>query len=126
MGALLVLSSQAFAEKFTLTSPSIKEGQTLSLDQVFNSFGCSGKNISPPLAGAIHLRAPKVMPLPFTTPMPHRLRLVALGVYNLPASSTGLAAEAGEASGKTHPLVPYKGAPILAAPVLVAPAHRRR
>ena len=70
MGALLVLSSQAFAEKFTLTSPSIKEGQTLSLDQVFNSFGCSGKNISPPLAGAIHLRAPKVMPLPFTTPMP--------------------------------------------------------
>ena len=35
----------AHAGGFTLSSPTIKPNATLSLDQVFNGFGCKGKNI---------------------------------------------------------------------------------
>ena len=41
-------SSEA-AGAFTLTSPQFKEGGVLTTDQVFNGFGCTGKNISPRL-----------------------------------------------------------------------------
>jgi len=56
---ILIFSSLCFAQqeekkftekKFTLNSPDIKEGQTLSLEQVYNGFGCTGKNISPELS----------------------------------------------------------------------------
>lgn len=44
------LSSQAHASgDFTLSSPNIKPGGTLPMDQVFNGFGCAGRNISPRL-----------------------------------------------------------------------------
>jgi len=38
------------AQDFTLTSSTIAEGVRLSADQVFEGFGCSGKNKSPQLA----------------------------------------------------------------------------
>lgn len=45
--AALATSTLLFAESFTLKSSDL-EGQ-LSMTQVFNGFGCSGKNISPEL-----------------------------------------------------------------------------
>ncbi len=44
------LTSRADEAKFTLTSPDIAQGRTIAAAQVFNSFGCSGNNISPALA----------------------------------------------------------------------------
>jgi Raf kinase inhibitor-like YbhB/YbcL family protein len=44
-----MVHSWAFGGEFTLSSPSIKKGASLSMEQVFNSFGCTGKNISPQL-----------------------------------------------------------------------------
>ena len=35
--------------QFKLTSPDIKPGGTIADEQVFNGFGCSGKNVSPAL-----------------------------------------------------------------------------
>lgn len=47
---LLGLSSlAAHADQFVLRSPEIKVNATIKDDQVFNGFGCSGKNISPTL-----------------------------------------------------------------------------
>lgn len=40
----------AHAADFTLTSASIEPEGTLTHDQVFDGFGCTGKNISPSLA----------------------------------------------------------------------------
>ena len=37
----------AQAAGFTLSSPTIKPGSTLTDAQVFKGFGCEGKNISP-------------------------------------------------------------------------------
>ncbi len=47
---LLVTALQAAPQStFTLSSPDIQPNGTLSEHQVFNGFGCSGKNISPAL-----------------------------------------------------------------------------
>ncbi len=43
------VSLAAHAEQFTLSSPEIKVNATIKDEQVFNGFGCSGKNISPAL-----------------------------------------------------------------------------
>ncbi len=37
-------------KRFTLNSPDIKEGEILDIEQVYNGFGCTGKNISPELS----------------------------------------------------------------------------
>lgn len=47
---LCIVSPALGAETFTLTSPDFKHRATLQNDQVYNSFGCSGKNLSPALA----------------------------------------------------------------------------
>jgi Raf kinase inhibitor-like YbhB/YbcL family protein len=46
--ATLSIADAALAQ-FKLTSPDIKPGGTIADEQVFNGFGCSGKNISPAL-----------------------------------------------------------------------------
>lgn len=47
--ASLLSPMAAQAETFQLTSPQLKEGQTIAEEQVFNGFGCQGGNISPAL-----------------------------------------------------------------------------
>jgi phosphatidylethanolamine-binding protein (PEBP) family uncharacterized protein len=49
LGALLASASLAQAAGFALASPTVKPNATLTDAQVFNGFGCSGKNISPAL-----------------------------------------------------------------------------
>ena len=46
----IMVSATAADAPFTLTSPDIANGKTMSEAQVFNSFGCSGRNVSPALA----------------------------------------------------------------------------
>ncbi len=47
--SLVLCSSPAFAKDFTLSSPQLKDGASMEMTQVFNSFGCSGENVSPEL-----------------------------------------------------------------------------
>jgi len=46
----LSFAVSAQAKNFVLKSPQISEGQVIKNEQVFNGFGCSGKNISPELS----------------------------------------------------------------------------
>lgn len=41
--------SPGYAADFQLTSPSIHDHEPIAHEQVFNGFGCSGKNVSPEL-----------------------------------------------------------------------------
>jgi hypothetical protein len=50
LAAGLALAASAHAQQFKLTSPDIKPNGTIAEEQVFNGFGCTGKNISPALA----------------------------------------------------------------------------
>jgi hypothetical protein len=99
--ALFGASTLAGAAGFTLSSPSIKPGSTLSQAQVFNGFGCSGQNVSPALnwsgapAGTKSFAVTVYDPdAPTGSGWWHWL------VINLPADSTGLAEGAGSAGGK--------------------------
>ncbi len=92
------------AERFVLSSSEIKPGQTLSMAQVFNGFGCEGGNQSPALTW---------------TPGPAGTRSYAVTmydpdaptgsgwwhwvVYNIPAEVTELATGAGDVSGAKLP-----------------------
>ncbi|HEY6529234.1 MAG TPA: YbhB/YbcL family Raf kinase inhibitor-like protein [Cellvibrionaceae bacterium] len=110
MGALLILSSQVYAEKFTLTSPTIKDGQTLSIDQVFNSFGCTGKNRSPALAWSHAPAGTKSFALTVYDPdAPTGSGWWHWVVYNLPATTASLPANAGEISGQNLPAGTVQG-----------------
>ena len=90
---------------FRLTSPDFKPNGTLQMEQVFNSFGCAGKNISPQLAWSGAPEGTKGFALLVHDPDAptggagwwHWL------VVNIPGTATGLAKDAGRADGSTLP-----------------------
>ena len=45
----LACAGPAFAQGFKLESPDLKPNGTIAEEQVFNGFGCAGKNVSPAL-----------------------------------------------------------------------------
>ncbi len=47
-----LVAGTALAGSFTLRSPDVTDGATLKLEHVYNSFGCTGKNIAPALTWA--------------------------------------------------------------------------
>lgn len=54
--ATLALPGAGLAADFRLTSPTIKDQDTIGNEHVYNGFGCSGRNVSPELRWE---RAPK-------------------------------------------------------------------
>lgn len=50
LACLFTLSSMTYADEFKLSSTDIASGKPLSPKQEFNSFGCTGDNISPQLS----------------------------------------------------------------------------
>jgi Raf kinase inhibitor-like YbhB/YbcL family protein len=94
----------ANAADFSLTSPTIKPGSTLSQDQVFNGFGCSGKNISPALKWSGAPKDTKSFAVTLYDPdAPTGSGWWHWVVYNIPASATELPQGAGDASGAQLP-----------------------
>lgn len=101
---LLGAAALAHAAGFTLTSPGIKPGATLTDAQVFNGFGCSGKNISPELKWSGAPAGTKSFAVTVYDPdAPTGSGWWHWLVINLPADSTGLAEGAGSADGKGLP-----------------------
>lgn len=94
----------ATAAGFTLASPTIKPGSTLTDAQVFNGFGCSGKNVSPALKWSGAPKGTKSFALTVYDPdAPTGSGWWHWVVYNIPADATGLAEGAGGADGKGLP-----------------------
>jgi Raf kinase inhibitor-like YbhB/YbcL family protein len=83
--------------KFTLTSPDFAPGKRLAVAQVFNSFGCTGGNISPALSWS---NAPagtqSFALLAYDPDAPTGSGWWHWVVYNIPATTTSLAAGAGD------------------------------
>lgn len=102
--ALLGAASLAHGAGFTLTSPSIKPGSTLTQAQVFNGFGCSGQNISPALKWSGAPAGTKSFAVTVYDPdAPTGSGWWHWVVINLPADSTGLAEGAGAVEGNALP-----------------------
>ena len=92
------------AAGFTLSSPTIKPGSTLTDAQVFNGFGCSGKNISPALSWQGAPAGTKSFAVTLYDPdAPTGSGWWHWVVYNLPATANALPESAGAAGGAGLP-----------------------
>ena len=93
------------AQQFKLSSPDIKPGGTIADEQVFNGFGCSGKNVSPALKWSGAPKGAKSFAL-----LVHDPDAPTGGagwwhwvVVNIPATATELKKDAGKADGSNLP-----------------------
>jgi Raf kinase inhibitor-like YbhB/YbcL family protein len=101
---LAVAVGSAGAAEFKLASPSIAPGSTLTDAQVFNGFGCTGRNISPELRWSGAPAATKGFALTVYDPdAPTGSGWWHWVVYNIPASANAIAAGSGTADGKALP-----------------------
>ena len=99
------LTTDAPAASFRLRSPDFKPGGTLASEQVFDSFGCTGQNVSPALEWSGAPKDTKSFALLVHDPDAptggagwwHWL------VYNIPGGTTKLAKGAGKADGGALP-----------------------
>jgi Raf kinase inhibitor-like YbhB/YbcL family protein len=97
LAASLALSGAARADSFTLSSPVIAAGGTLATAQVFNSFGCSGGNVSPALSWSGAPAGTKSFALTMYDPdAPTGSGWWHWLVFNLPADAKGLPTGAGD------------------------------
>jgi hypothetical protein len=114
---LLGAALSAQAAGFTLASPTIKPGSTLSDAQVFNGFGCTGKNISPALKWSGAPKGTKSFALTVYDPdAPTGSGWWHWVVFNIPATATDLAEGAGTADGKGLPAGSAQGKTDFGAP----------
>jgi Raf kinase inhibitor-like YbhB/YbcL family protein len=96
--ASAAVAADAPAGRFTLSSSDIRPGGTIAQAQVFNSFGCSGGNVSPALSWSGAPAGTQSFALLVHDPdAPTGSGWWHWLVYNIPAATTALAAGAGDA-----------------------------
>jgi Raf kinase inhibitor-like YbhB/YbcL family protein len=106
--ALLALLSLAVgaaqAAPFKLASPDVKAGGTMSMEQVFDGFGCTGKNISPALHWSGAPAGTKSFALTVYDPdAPTGSGWWHWVIFNIPANVDNLAKNAGDVAAKLAP-----------------------
>jgi Raf kinase inhibitor-like YbhB/YbcL family protein len=107
---ICLASTVVYAANFKLTSPTIMPGATLSGDQVFNGFGCTGKNQSPALKWTAGPKGTKSYAITVYDPdAPTGSGWWHWVVYNIPANVTELSMGAGDESGTMLPAGALQG-----------------
>jgi Raf kinase inhibitor-like YbhB/YbcL family protein len=115
--AALGAATLAHAAAFTLSSPTVKPGATLTEAQVFQGFGCTGKNVSPALKWSGAPAGTKSYALTVYDPdAPTGSGWWHWVVYNIPAGTTELPEGAGAADGKSLPAGTAQGRTDFGAP----------
>jgi Raf kinase inhibitor-like YbhB/YbcL family protein len=102
---LLAFSAQpAMAGEFTLTSPQMQTGQQMAKEHVFNSFGCTGGNISPELHWSGVPEGTKSLALTVYDPdAPTGSGWWHWLIFNIDPGTKGLPANAGDVSAHLAP-----------------------
>ncbi len=102
--AVMSLISVAQAQEFSLTSKAIAPDSYLSENQIFNGFGCAGKNISPDLSWTSGPNGTKSYAVTVYDPdAPTGSGWWHWVVYNIPSNADELTTGAGEESGEMLP-----------------------
>jgi Raf kinase inhibitor-like YbhB/YbcL family protein len=97
-------SSVAFAQNMTVTSAEVAEGSTIKEAQVANIFGCKGGNISPSLKWSGAPSDTKSFAITVFDPdAPTGSGFWHWVVFNIPASTTSIPADAGDVKKKLMP-----------------------
>src|SRR5262245_43574287 len=117
LACLTATSAAHAAAAFKLESHSIKPGATLTEAQVFNSFGCTGKNLSPALQWSGAPAGTKSFAVTLYDPdAPTGSGWWHWVVYNIPAGTTSLPEGAGSADGQKLPAGAVQGRTDFGAP----------
>lgn len=96
--------NNAMAEEFVVTSAQVKAGAQLSDEQVFNSFGCQGANVSPALQWRGAPAGTKSFAVTLYDPdAPTGSGWWHWVVFNIPANVTSLPKNAGGAEANSVP-----------------------
>jgi Raf kinase inhibitor-like YbhB/YbcL family protein len=108
LAASLAVAADARAagkgDPFTLASPEIGQGKTMADDQVFNGFGCKGKNLSPALSWSGAPAGTKSFAVLVHDPdAPTAGGFWHWVVYNIPADAISIPAAAGDVKKKIMP-----------------------
>jgi Raf kinase inhibitor-like YbhB/YbcL family protein len=99
-----LVATSVHAGGFSLTSPTLKAGDFLTEEQVFNGFGCSGKNQSPALKWNEVPNGTKSFAITVYDPdAPTGSGWWHWVVYNIPANVSEIVAGAGDPTGKLLP-----------------------
>ncbi len=105
-----IASTMANAGDFTLTSSTVKPDSFLNEEQVFNGFGCSGKNLSPALKWTASPKGTKSFAITVYDPdAPTGSGWWHWLVYNIPANVAEIAEGAGDPTGKLLPAGAVQG-----------------
>ena len=97
-------ASTGHAEKMKLTSAEVKNGATIKMEQVFNSFTCTGQNISPSLSWSGAPKGTKSFVVTVYDPdAPTGSGWWHWVVINIPASTTSLPKNAGDPKANLIP-----------------------
>jgi len=92
------------AAKFTLVSPDIGKDNPISQDQVFNGFGCKGKNLSPALFWSNPPAGTQSFAIMVYDPdAPTGSGFWHWVAFNIPADAVSVPAEAGDVKKKGMP-----------------------
>ncbi|HUI58987.1 MAG TPA: YbhB/YbcL family Raf kinase inhibitor-like protein [Steroidobacteraceae bacterium] len=103
-------SKAAGKSAFTLASPDITNGGTIAAAQVFNSFGCTGRNISPALSWSHAPAGTRSFALLVHDPdAPTGSGWWHWVAYNIPATVTSLPAGAGDPARNLMPAGTVQG-----------------
>jgi Raf kinase inhibitor-like YbhB/YbcL family protein len=109
-GTAAAAAPAAGAAVFTLTSPDIANGKKISEAQVFNSFGCSGHNVSPALSWSNVPAGTKSFALLVHDPdAPTGSGWWHWVAYNIPADAMSLPADAGDPKKNLMPGTTVQG-----------------
>ncbi len=104
------LSGSAFSQAFVMKSSVLKNNGTIAEAQVFNSFGCTGANISPDLEWSGAPKGTKAFALTMFDPdAPTGSGWWHWVVFNIPAGTTKLAAGAGSTNSAALPAGSIQG-----------------
>jgi len=100
----LAIAASARAADFTVTSPQVSQGGTLGTAQVFNGLGCQGSNQSPALTWSGAPAGTRSFAITVYDPdAPTGSGWWHWVVYNLPATTSGLPANAGTVDSRSLP-----------------------
>ncbi len=104
LGLSLLSASAADAQSMTLTSADLKEGATISNEQVLNGLGCNGGNLSPALSWSGAPAGTKSFAVSIYDPdAPTGSGWWHWVVFNIPAGTTSLPKGAGDVKKKLMP-----------------------
>lgn len=100
----LAAAQNVFAAGFEVSSPQIKPGARVGDEQVFNSFGCQGGNVSPALQWSGAPKGTKSFAVTVYDPdAPTGSGWWHWVVFNIPADATSLAKNAGDTAANLVP-----------------------